>query len=686
MAGPAAVIMRAFTTIPFFRIIIPFLMGIVVAINFAPAVVPLFYFGCIVAVSALFVFLKKTGSWTKNTQMLLADVFLFLFGMSLVSQAIERRAPGHYSRLTAPGKQAKMVVVIDDLPVEKAKTFKFSVRVLQVKTGNSFKKASGRLIVYARKSSAAKALKAGDVILLRSSLREIAGPQNPNEYDYRAYLANRQVFHTAFVDTQAFVLLRAGDYLNPIWAKGLACKHDVLSQLKSGGLTATAYAICAALLTGYDDEIDKNVMEAFSHSGTLHVLSVSGLHTGLIYLVLGFLFDLLDRRKKYKLLKFTFITLVLWFFALITGFSSPVLRAVLMFNLLGFGKIYFRQDSRNQMNILLASAFFLLVYNPFYITDVGFQLSYFALAGLILFQAPFSSLWHPGPYLLKTTWQSVCASAAATVSTLPLTLLYFKQFPLWFFVCNLVVVPATFLLLLLALFVVLHVGVAAVVINYAVGFLVEFIDLFNSPRYGFIDMINFTVPDALSLSALIVGASVAIRQRSFMASKMTLFILVSWQLISLLQSYVQMNLRLLTVYQVKHTNAISIKNKTALTLNNINQQDFRFHVKPHLVSFSGINRHQNDFNYVSFGPEITLILDHAGCWPVGDLSKVTTLVLCNNFVVEPAHLKRLPSLRRIVTAGTNNQFTVKNHRELSRKFGIAFYDTGANGAFLLDLP
>src|SRR6476620_11471941 len=140
------------------------------------------------------------------------------------------------------------------------------------------------------------------------------------------------------------------------WQAGLSCKEFVLKSLKEGGLSAEAYGICAALLTGYDADIDSGIMEAFSHSGTLHVLSVSGLHTGLIYLVLSFLFDLADRRKNRKLLKFLFITFFLWGFALVAGFSAPVLRAVIMFNLLGFGKIFFRAGARHQVNILCVSA------------------------------------------------------------------------------------------------------------------------------------------------------------------------------------------------------------------------------------------------------------------------------------------------------------------------------------------
>ncbi|MES2680437.1 MAG: ComEC family competence protein, partial [Bacteroidota bacterium] len=375
--------MKVFLTIPFFRILIPFVAGIIIAIHYAiPPFSWVFFLALIIIISGLLFFKRSTG-FNKTALLVLADVFLLMYGMTLVSHCSKNNQTLFYGRVVSPGTEQTFIAVIDDLPLEKEKSFKLSLQILEIKTGRYFKKATGNIFTYVRKSIKTKQLKAGDVLMLRLKLQDLPGPKNPFEFNYKNYLANRQIYHSTFVDSTAYTVLPTGGYLNPVWATGLLCKNYILKQLKSGGLTSNSYAICAALLTGYDDEIDKAVMEAFSHSGTLHVLSVSGLHTGLIYLVLGFLFDLADRKKKHKLLKFVFITLVLWLFALITGFSSPVLRAVIMFNLLGLGKIYFRNDAGNQMNILLVSAFMLLVYNPFFINDVGFQLSYFALAGLI---------------------------------------------------------------------------------------------------------------------------------------------------------------------------------------------------------------------------------------------------------------------------------------------------------------
>lgn len=613
------------------------------------------------------------------------DVFLLAYGIQLAGHANTSRQASFYANLADVEGAVDIIAVINDLPAEKEKTIKCSLKILKIKSDSSYKNAKGSIIAYFKKPVDVNALQAGNTLLIKTKLSEIAAPQNPYEFDYSAYLYNRQIYHTAFIDTGAFAVIPVVGMLNPLWQAGLACKKYVMARLKNSPLSDNAYNICCALLTGYDDEIDKNVMQAFSHSGTLHVLSVSGLHTGLIYLALSFLFDLLDRKQRYRLAKFIFITLVLWFFALITGFSAPVLRAVIMFNLFGLGKIYFRNDARNQVNILLVSAFILLTYNPFFITDIGFLLSYFALFGLIYFQPKLSANWQPANRLVNYTWQSITASFAATISTLPLTLFYFKQFPLWFFVCNLVVVPATFVILFLALLVVLKLNIAAVVTNYLTALLIAFINIFNSDTLGFIDRIHFLLPDVIYLTLIIVLISWAIQYRSYRLMVTGFALIIAWQFTALLVSYGLKSESLLSVYHLKKQNVVSVKNKTSAYISAVDTASYNFHIRPHLISFNYPNITTAQFNYIAMHKRSVLILNAQGSWPATDFSAITTLVLANNFKITEADLQAFRSLETIVADGSNNSYTIKKAEELSRKFGVNFYNTKTKGAYLLTL-
>lgn len=677
--------MKAFTSIPFFRIMIPFILGILIAIKLALPFVSFLLFPFLIVILVIISRYKTLSRSYKWLFLIVADLFLFLFGVILVQQKDLSKQNDYYGRIANTDTTVTFVATINDLPVKKEKFIKCDLKLKEIKAGQSFIPAKGTLYGYFKRSSFSPDLKAGQTVLIKASLQDLSPPKNPFEFDYKNYLFNKQIYHTAFIDSSSYAILPVEDQMNAVWKLGLTCKEFLLTRLKNSGLDKNAYGICAALLTGYDDEIDKPVMEAFSHSGTLHVLSVSGLHTGLIYLALNFLFNLFDKKNKYKLARFIFITLFLWFFALITGFSAPVLRAVIMFNLLGFGRIYFRAKYRHQMNILLVSAFVLLIYNPFYITDVGFLLSYFALFGLIYYQPKLMKIWQPENKFLNATWQSIAASIAATLSTLPITLFYFKQFPLWFFICNMVVVPATFVLLFLAIFVVLKINWITLLVNYITTGLIWFINLFNSNKFGFVDTIHFTFSDVLFLSVFIIFISIAFQYRDYRQVVLSLIVLITWQLFSILDSYNSKNQSLLTVYNVKNHTVVSVKNKLNAGITKVSNSVYNFNVKPHFTSFNNPEIDSLEFNFLKTKEQTILFLSDPGSWPEADLSRVTTLVLANNFKISKEQMQKFKSLKTLVMDASNNNYSAARAEELSRNFGISFYNTKHKGAYLLAL-
>jgi competence protein ComEC len=328
------------------------------------------------------------------------------------------------------------------------------------------------------------------------------------------------------------------------------------------------------------------------------------------------------------------------------------------------------------------SAFILLVFNPFFITDVGFQLSYFALAGLIYFQPGIASCWQPGHFILNSIWQSIAASVAATISTLPLTLLYFKQFAVWFFLCNLVVVPATFVILLLALLVVIHIPVVALLVNFLIDFLIQFINFFNSDVYGFVDMIDFTFWDALILSAFIVLVSITIQYRTYKGAVFSMFLLICWQSLSIVLSYSAKKSELFTCYALQKKNLFSVKCGSQTLISENDSLNFSFHVKPHLISFNHPAIKITPFNFVMNKHNSILILNKTNFWPKEHFKEVKTLVLCNNFKLTAKDLHQFNGLKSIVCASSNNNFTIKKTQELSRKFAIDFYNVKQKGAYL----
>lgn len=676
--------MNIFSTIPFFRILIPFAAGILIALRFDPALPSPYLFIPFLTGAFLFAFLKQNNRFTKVVFMLLADVMLCLFGLSLTHLSNLSHAPSFYSKLQSPDSIGTFVVEISDIAIRKEKFTKYPVKVLYVKKGTKLLPATGNLLVYLRNQNNTSILEPGERLCFSKKLSEVQGPMNPGEFDYRAYLQRKQVYHTVFVEPTDWRLLTNSKSNVGLQLFALRCKARTLDILKHSDLTPDAYAICAALLTGYDDDINKEVMQAFSHSGTLHVLSVSGLHTGLIYLVLNFLFNLIDKHKKYKLSRLVILTVLLWLFALLTGFSAPVLRAVIMFNLIGIGAAFFRHDYRNQINILLVSAFILLCYNPFFIVDIGFLLSYFAMFGLLYFQPRLSLLWQPVHPVARYLWQSITASFAATLSTLPLTLFFFKQFPIWFFVCNLVVVPITFILLLAAFLLLLHLPYLSMLINSLVAFTVWFIQLFNHEHVGYLDGLHINWIDLLALSFLLLFLSLALQKRSYQWMRLSIFTLVLWQLISLAESYRLKTKSELVVFYHKRELLVSVKNTGTCVLNQIDTASYAYSVKPALTGYNYPTLNQSQYNYVRSPNEVVLFLSDRSV-QVDSLAKVTTLVLSHNRLLRPEALIPFRSLKRIVTDATNNQRTILQTADLCRNFGYEFYNIKQHGAFVLAL-
>lgn len=678
--------MKAFKTIPFLRILVPFLCGIVWTIYLPSLTVrsPLLILaGSVFLVVSYFTLgEKKNYKWAF---FLTADLLLVLLGSYLTYSQNDLTNTSSYTRWIRDNSENTLLVQVDDIPVRKEKFTRFSLKVLGIKDSTGVRNVNGHVYGYFRNGVSATSLQPGTVIVLSAKLQELEAPQNPFEFDYKNYLFYKNIHHTVFADSTQYQVIRLESGLNPIWSFGLKCKGDVLASLRASGLSPDAFSICSALLTGYDDEINKSVMDSFSHSGTLHVLSVSGLHVGLIYLIFNFLFDRLDPNNRYKLSRFLVISACLWGFALITGFSAPVLRSVIMFTLLGIGKIYYRHQRLNQLNILLASAFILLVWNPFFIMDIGFLLSYLALFGLMYFQPMLAANWQPGSPILKYLWESTCASFAATISTLSVTLFCFKQFPLWFFICNIVVVPATFLLMLLAMLVLFKLTGVSILINWLINTLIWFISLFNAGGLGYIDNIHFTFSDSIFLSALIFLISIAIQYRSYIYLRNAFLVMIFWQIAAIYTSYLSKSAVEFTAYKLQREDGFSLKNGQDVTLTEVNKRNFDFHIKPDLNSFNYPKVESRNFNYLERAGRGILLVGKNQSLRIADPGKVRTLVLLQNSRPKEAELTTLTNLELIVSGGSNSEKSVAYAEELSRKFKLGFYSVKRSGCFKTDM-
>lgn len=431
--------------IPFVVLILPFLLGITAGLSFWSVNYIGWVLGLLLFLSITFIILNLNYArfglyktrWIGGS---LITLILFLTGWFCVIQYNELNSDRHFSK--TPAKY--LLIKINNEPAIKSGLVRFTAKVGQrIDSAKHISTSSGTLLV-SIKDTLANQLYYGDEILIPATYSVVDPPFNPAEFNYKKYLANQNIYHQVFLYPGQYKALNhnAG---NPVIAYSLRLRQRLVEKLKLNMRDTSAIAVASTLILGYKAALSNEILQAYSKTGTIHILSVSGGHVAVIYLLLNILFGFLGRYKHGKVIKAILIISLIWYYSMITGFSPAVCRAVVMISLIIIGKTYSRYI--NTLNILAFSAFALLLYNPLFIADVGFQLSYLAVAGLIVFQPlvykwlAFKNKW------ANKLWAACSVSIAAQVITFPLSALYFHQFPVYFLVSNLfILIPAEIIL------------------------------------------------------------------------------------------------------------------------------------------------------------------------------------------------------------------------------------------------
>lgn len=426
--------------IPFVIFLIPFLFGISVGLNFLSASWFNLLSASLLILSFTFIILNFNyarfglykAQWVGGT---LLTLILFLTGIVSVIRYNELNDSRHFSK--TPSQY--LIVKINNEPVLKNGSLRFTANVEQQVINEKRINTSGTLLI-AIKDSAANKLSYGDELLIPAKYNAIDPPFNPAEFNYKKYLAHQNIYNQAFLYPKQYVTLNTNAG-NPVIAYSLKLRQRLVQKFRKNMHDTTAIAVASTLIMGYKADLSTDVVQAYSKTGTIHVLSVSGAHVAIIYILLGWAFSFLGRYKQGKVIKAFIIISIIWYYSLLTGFSPAVCRAVVMISFIIIGKTYSRYI--NTLNILAVSAFFLLLYNPFFIADVGFQLSYLAVGGLVIFQpivykwVKFKNKW------ADKLWALCSVSIAAQVVTFPLSAYYFHQFPVYFLISNLFIVIPT---------------------------------------------------------------------------------------------------------------------------------------------------------------------------------------------------------------------------------------------------
>ena len=340
------------------------------------------------------------------------------------------------------------MATILEAPQEKQNSYKSVLKLSAFHKNDSIIKTNEKVIVYFGKQDEIKELKPGDNILFNQSPQFVNNNGNPYEFDYKKYLERKKIYRQLYLPAKSWIKTE-NRTLFSLQIQAELVREKLLNIYRVQNLGENEFKILSALTLGYKRGLDPEIKYVFSAAGAMHVLAVSGLHVGIIFLVMLKLLGFLKRQKMGKIIFICTVISCLWFYAFITGLSPSVARAATMFTFFIIGDNL--QRPSNFYNSLAASAFFLLLINPNFLFEVSFQLSYSAVFGIVYLQPRLEKILLLKNKFTKYFWQLLTVSVAAQIATFPLALYYFNQFPTYFWITNLFVILAVTVLIPLGL-------------------------------------------------------------------------------------------------------------------------------------------------------------------------------------------------------------------------------------------
>lgn len=420
---------------PFIRILLPFVCGILTATKTSyNHIATLFLIGLVLL---LLEKLNPSLRWKYRKRIgLLFQLYLFVLGYNYncfqnktdLNAEIDKEYIIHLLHLDNPGKKydryvSEIYIEDDTHTIQHYKTYTYIATTVTD-------------------------LKMGDVILTTNKPNPIQTVYNPGSFNFAAFAQQNGFSYTLFLNNNKdWVKLKHQE--NRFLSTLHHIRKWIINTLQSHFNNPIEAGLTEALLIGYKEELDDQLQENYTLTGVSHIIAVSGMHLGLIFSVLASVFRLIPRRRITRYLGFGIILPFLWGFSLLSGASASVLRSVLVFSIVLWGKVILKKSG--SINALFASAFMLLVIRPSFISDIGFQLSYTAVLSILIYEPKISRWIYVKNRLLKLIWNMVAITIAAQILTTPIVLFHFKQFPLLFLITNMVAVPLSNIVLLLAI-------------------------------------------------------------------------------------------------------------------------------------------------------------------------------------------------------------------------------------------
>ncbi len=367
-----------------------------------------------------------------------ALIFVAAISIGVLTVNIHRELnfKNHYSRLQTVNIDSTYNVSLRIREVLKPGFYndKYVIDILKIDTAS----VSGRALLNVENDSTITQFKVDDILIASTNFKMMTPGLNPHQFDYQSYLQKKYIYHQLSVTNDE--LLKIQSKFHTLFGYASWLREGIISNLTPYQFKADELDIIKALLLGQRRDISKEIYSSYTKAGAVHILAVSGLHIGIILILLNSFFKPLEYLRHGRTIKITVVVILLWGFAIVAGLSASVVRAVTMFSIIAIA-MHLKRPT-NIYNTLAISMFLLLLVKPMFLFDVGFQLSYLAVFAIVTIQPMLYGIWQPKFKVVDFFWKILSVTIAAQVGILPVSLFYFHQFPGLFFISNLVIIPA----------------------------------------------------------------------------------------------------------------------------------------------------------------------------------------------------------------------------------------------------
>jgi len=460
-----------------------------------------------------------------------------------------------------------MVVTLSEPLSEKTKSWKANAKAEFLLQNEQKIPVKGNIIVYFRKDTASdeatnllNQLGYGSQIIFKKSLQEIKNSGNPDGFDYKRYALFQGITHQVFLKEEEYEIL-GGKKKTAFREFIFSTRENVLNILRKNIPGEKELGLAEALLIGYKNDLDQALVQSYTNTGVVHIIAISGLHLGLIYWLLGLIVKPLRKNKKLQWLPPVFIITGLWLFSLLAGAQPSVLRSAVMFTCIVLGQTLGRKNN-SIYNTLAVSAFILLCINPFWLWDVGFQLSYAAVLSIVIFMRPIYNWFYFKNKALDFIWKLNAVTLAAQILTVPLGVYHFHQFPPLFWVTNFLAVPLSSLILLAEIFLcaISFIPPLAVSAGKLISWLIwcmnSWVEKVEAIRFSLWDGLYISLPQAILLLAFAAGISYWLMEKSAKGLKIGLAALLGFAVLRSLSFMNANSQQKIIVYNVPQRRAI----------------------------------------------------------------------------------------------------------------------------------